>query len=70
MARAIGVVGVMIITALGSFGQPASEMPAFEAASAKLAAPSTNGMIGRSFGGDWAPDDSERAGMTFRLRTN
>jgi hypothetical protein len=59
MTRAIGVVGVMIITALCSFGQPAPATPAFEAASVKAAAPSTNGMIGRSFGGDAGRIDYE-----------
>jgi uncharacterized protein (TIGR03435 family) len=52
MTRAITHVGVMIITSLGAFAQPAPATPAFEAASVKPAAPSTNGMIGRWFGGD------------------
>jgi hypothetical protein len=47
MTRAIGGVGVMIITSLASFGQSAPAALAFEAASVKPAAPSTNGDAGR-----------------------
>jgi uncharacterized protein (TIGR03435 family) len=52
MTRAIGGVGVMIITSLASFGQSAPATSAFEAASVKPAAPSTDGNVRRSFKGD------------------
>jgi hypothetical protein len=45
MTPAIGGVGVLIVTSLGAFGQPANGAPAFEAALVKPA-------IGRWFGGD------------------
>jgi uncharacterized protein (TIGR03435 family) len=50
MTRAIGGLGVMIITSLAGSAQPAP--PAFEAASVKQAAPSTDGDVRRSFNGD------------------
>jgi uncharacterized protein (TIGR03435 family) len=52
MTRAIGGIGVMIVTSLGAFGQPAPATPAFEAASVKPAAPSTDGNVRRSFNSD------------------
>jgi uncharacterized protein (TIGR03435 family) len=52
MTQVIGGIGVMIVTALGSFGQPLPATLAFEAASVKPAAPSTDGNVRRSFKGD------------------
>jgi uncharacterized protein (TIGR03435 family) len=52
MTRATGGIGVMIITTVGAFGQPAPSTPAFEAASVKPAAPSADGNVRRLFNGD------------------
>ena len=61
MTRAIGGVGVMIITSLASFGQSAPATSAFEAASVKPAAPSTDGNVRRSFKGDAGRIDYQNA---------